>query len=75
MTLGQLISNEYNGKKSIKKVVIDLLSFDKKFEIPIYDGHVYSAVKRSVPEYFHSEVMCFGRLSPRAPIVNIVVKN
>ena len=75
MTLRQIISEEnLNGKKSIKTVTVTDLANDTKTVVPIYQGHVYSALKRKLSyDDFHGEVVCFGRSSPRSANVDITI--
>ena len=74
MTLRQLVSNEYNGKKSIKTVTVRNMATGKESIIPIYQGHVYSTLKRKLSyDDFHGEVVCYGRLSPRSPNIEITI--
>ena len=74
MTLRQLLS-DYNGKKSIKTVTIKNLATNAETIVPVYQGHVYSAVKRILSyEDFHGEVICYGRTSPRSSNIDIMIK-
>lgn len=75
MTLRQLVSDEYNGKKSIKTVTVTNMAKDEKIIVPVYQGHVYSAVKKYLSyDDFHGEVISYGRTSPRATNIDIVIK-
>lgn len=75
MTLRQLVSNEYNGKKSIKTVTVTNMAKNEKIIVPVYQGHVYSAMKRYLSyDDFHGEVISYGRTSPRAANIDIVIK-
>ena len=74
MTLRQLISDEYNKKKSIKTITVTNLATDEVTVIPVYQGHAYSATKRTLCyDDFHGDVVSYGRLSPRASNVDIVI--
>ena len=75
MTLRQLVSDEYHGKKSIKTVTVTNIAKDEKIIVPVYQGHVYSAVKRYLSyDDFHGEVISYGRTSPRAANIDIAIK-
>lgn len=75
MTLRQLVSDEYQGKKSIKTITVTNMATNEKKIVPIYQGHAYSAVKRYLSyDDFHGEVISYGRISPRASNVDIIIK-
>lgn len=75
MTLRQLVSEEYNGKKSIKTITVTNMAKNEKTIVPVYQGHVYSAVKRYLSyDDFHGEVVSYGRISPRSANIDIVIK-
>lgn len=74
MTVRQLAS-DYNGKKSVKTITVDNMTTNEKSIISIYDGHVYSSLKRQLSyDDFHSEVICHGRISPRSANIDVYIK-